>query len=203
MIRKLRVALAEVMMGKLWRATRSHIGLSAMRDCGGVALIGDSITHLGKWDLLFPDAGTRNLGIAGERSEHLLARIEPLVEMKPSKVFVLIGTNDLAIGFTIDEIVENVEKLIDELRTRLPDAEIYLQGVMPRNRKFAERIHALNARYHTIAQERGATFVDLFPVFDDGTGQIRSDFSEDELHLNGLGYAAWRAVLAPLVTSNL
>src|SRR5690349_6733233 len=105
---KWRLKLQQLLMGKLWTAVRSHIALATVPGCGGVALIGDSITHLGKWDLLFPDVATRNLGIAGERSEHLLQRLDSLIAMKPEKVFVLIGTNDLHMGFGVDDIAANV-----------------------------------------------------------------------------------------------
>lgn len=196
---KWRLALQRLLIGKLWKSMRTHIALATVPGCGGVALLGDSITHLGKWDLLFPDVATRNLGIAGERSEHLLQRLDSLIAMNPQKVFVLIGTNDLNYGFGVDEIAANVDTLLARLRAALPDAPVYLQGVMPRKRKFAARILRLNARYRELAQVRGATYVDLFPVFDDGTGQIRADYSEDQLHLNGAGYRAWRELLAPLM----
>lgn len=77
------------------------------------------------------------------------------------------------------------------------DGALYAQGVMPRGKKYAARIHALNAAYREMAGKFSATFIDLFPVFDDGTGVMDSRDSLDCRHLTGPGYVRWREVLAP------
>lgn len=194
---KLTRALTERLLGKTWSALRSGIADSVVPGSGGIVMLGDSITHFGRWDLLFPDSNMRNFGIGGERSGHLLRRLDPIVALKPDKLFLLIGTNDLASGYTPDEIAANVDELFGRLRAALPDCGLHLQGVMPRQRKYAARIHALNAQYQAIATRHAATFVDLFPAFDDGSGELQAQFTMDRLHLNGPGYARWRKVLAP------
>ena len=191
--------LGDFLLRKLWVATRSQIESAVVAGAGGIVFLGDSISHLGKWDLLFPDAATRNFGIAGERTEHLLQRLEPLIRLKPEKIFILIGTNDVGAGIMLDEIATNMERLLDRVRDALPDSRVYLQGVMPRQRKYAARVNALNQRYRAIAEIRGVFYIDLFPVFDDGTGKIRAEYTEDDLHLNGAGYETWRAKIAEFV----
>jgi lysophospholipase L1-like esterase len=191
--------LADLFLRKLWTAMRTHIESAVVPGCGGVVFLGDSLTHLGKWDLLFPGVATRNLGIGGERSGHLLERLDSVVAIRPQKLFLLIGTNDLAVGIGIDAIAANVDRLVERLRRELPDCAVYVQGLMPRARSFASRIHALNQRYRDIAGQRGVTFIDLFPAFVDGTGQLRADYTTDDLHLGGAGYLAWREVLKPFV----
>lgn len=189
-------ALTEKLLGKTWNALRSGIADSVVQGSGGVVMLGDSITHFGRWDLLFPEARTRNFGIGGERSEHLLQRLDPLVRLKPDKIFILIGTNDLASGLPPAEIASNVDSLLGQLRAALPDAALHLQGVMPRARKYADRIRTLNAAYRDLARKHAATFIDLFPVFDDGSGEMDARCTLDRLHLNGAGYARWRETLA-------
>jgi lysophospholipase L1-like esterase len=196
---KLTRALTEKLLGKTWNALRSGIADSVVPGSGGIVMLGDSITHFGRWDLLFPDANMRNFGIGGERSDHLLRRLDPIVHLQPSKIFVLIGTNDLASGYKPDEIAANVDELFRRLRAALPDCERYMQGVMPRQRKYAARIHALNANYKTIATKHAATFIDLFPALDDGSGELQARYTLDRLHLNGPGYVRWREVLAPYI----
>jgi len=192
-------ALTEKVLGKTWDALRSGIADSVVPGSGGIAMFGDSITHFGRWDLLFPDARTRNFGISGERSGHLLMRLDPLVRLKPDKVFILIGTNDLASGLKPDDIASNVDSLLWQLRAALPDAALHLQGVMPRARRYADRIRVLNAAYRDLASRHSAAFIDLFPVFDDGSGELDSRCTLDRLHLHGAGYARWRDALAAYV----
>lgn len=192
-------ALTEKLLGKTWNALRSGIADSVVPGSGGIVMLGDSITHFGRWDLLFPDARTRNFGIGGERSGHLLKRLDPIVRLKPDKIFVLIGTNDLASGLTPAEIASNVDSLLGQLRAALPDAALHLQGVMPRARKYADRIRTLNAAYRDLARKHAATFIDLFPVFDDGSGEMDARCTLDRLHLNGVGYVRWRETLATYV----
>lgn len=196
---KLTRALTERMLGKTWNALRSGIADAVVPGSGGVVMLGDSITHFGRWDLLFPNDRVRNFGIGGERSDHLLRRLDPIVSLRPHKILLLIGTNDLASGFTPDQIAANVDELFRRLRAALPDCELYVQGVMPRQRKYAARIRALNANYRAIATKHAATFVDLFPAFDDGSGELQASFTIDRLHLNGPGYGRWREVLAPYI----
>lgn len=180
-------------------AFRSGIESAVVDGCGGTVMLGDSITHIGRWDLLFPDARLRNLGIAGERSAHLLDRLEPLIRIRAEKLFLLIGTNDVGAGITVEEIAVNVATLLDTLAARLPGCRLHLQSVMPRQRKFAPTIRQLNARYAEIAAQRGIVFIDLYPLFDDGRGEIRAELSHDRLHLTGAGYAIWRSALSPYI----
>jgi lysophospholipase L1-like esterase len=196
---KLRRRLTNYLAAKTWSSWRTGLDVAAVPGCGGVVFLGDSLTHIGRWELLFPDIAVRNYGIGGERSEHLLIRVEPIVRIQPTKLFLLIGTNDLALGFPVDEIAANVATLLDELRRSLPDCRLHLQGALPRQRKYAARIMALNLLYRRIAAERGIAFVDLFPLFEDGSGQLRAELTYDGLHLMGKGYGLWRDAIAALV----
>jgi lysophospholipase L1-like esterase len=72
---------------------------------------------------------------------------------------------------------------------------------MPRARKFAARVKALNAEYAGIAAQHGVSHVDLYPLLDDGTGELRKELSNDRLHLLGAGYEIWRDAISGLVTA--
>lgn len=191
--------LTERLMRKLWASWRSGIEDSVVPGCGGVVFLGDSITHIGRWDLLFPGVAVRNFGVSGERTVHVLTRLAPVLQVQPQKIFLLIGTNDLASGVSTAEICANVGEILDRLATQLPACRLYLQGVMPRAKKYAPAVKALNAAYRALAEPRGITFIDLFPTFDDGNGEIAAHFTYDRLHLMGAGYAAWRALLQPYI----
>lgn len=196
---KRRRALREWLVRGIWASWRTSLDELAVADSGGVAMVGDSLTHLARWELMFPDDRLRNFGIGGECSDHLLQRLEPVICIRPQQLFLLIGTNDLAWGASTEEIAGNVEALIDTFSARLPDCRLHLQSALPRQRKFAPRIRQLNARYAEIARRRGIAFIDLHPPFDDGTGELRRELTYDRLHLTGAGYAVWREALRPYV----
>ena len=132
-------------------------------------------------------------------SAPISCRLEPIFTCRPEKLFILIGTNDLGLGISIEQTAANVDLMISRLCEQLPPESIFLQAVMPRARKFSTRIKALNARYREIALQHAIAYVDLFAHFDDGTGQLISRYTEDHLHLNGAGYLAWRERIGPLV----
>ena len=166
---------------------------------GIVVFLGDSITAGGRWDLLFPEIQSRNFGVDGESSHHILARLAPVIRLKPAKLFLLIGTNDLGGGANENSIVSNVSKILDQLKTALPRCRIYLQTVLPREAGFTTRVESLNRRYVQLAQAKGVVLIDLFSLFDDGNGRLRHDLTADSLHLLSTGYEVWRAAIAPYV----
>lgn len=185
---------------KLWRSWRNGLEAAAVPGSGGVVFLGDSLTHNGRWDLLFPDIATRNFGISGERTEHLLTRLSPIIALNPDKIFILIGTNDLTRDVPLPDIVHNVDFLVDQLK-RETQGKIFIQGVLPRAGAYTKRIHMLNGLYRKLAEKHTVTFVDLFPAFDDQTGRLRADLTDDSLHLLGAGYDIWRTAIAGFVRS--
>lgn len=162
-----------------------------------VLLVGDSITALAEWCEWLPGLSTANRGIPGDRTEHVLGRLDSLGRGKV--VCVLIGTNDLGYGIRIADVEANVRSLVGELRRRMPESTIVLQSVMPRQRKYASGIAELNGLYQEIARDLGATYIDLWPALGDGRGGLRADYTSDKLHLNGVGDAAWVDVLSPVI----
>ena len=158
-----------------------------------IVFLGDSITEGGPWEELFPDLPVRNRGVGGDTTEGVLKRLQQVTRAEPSKVFLLIGTNDLFRGVSEDEIVGNITEILDRLKQETPDTEVYLQSVLPRAPSYRAAVEALNARLAEVALEHGSAWVDLYPAFlDPETGGIRAELSNDELHLLGPGYALWK-----------
>lgn len=158
--------------------------------------LGDSITEFGLWSEWFSDRTVANRGVAGDVSQGVLDRLE-LGVSRHQKVFLLIGTNDLTCGVPIHQIAANVEAIVKRLLRTNPDTEIFLQSVMPRAPSYQGRIEALNTEYRRVATMLGVAYVDLWPVFADGSGGIRSDYSMDQLHLTGEAYRVWAEKLRP------
>jgi lysophospholipase L1-like esterase len=163
---------------------------------GDVVFLGDSITEGGAWHEWFPGLPVRNRGIGGDTTEGVISRLHHVLN-HPSKVFLLIGTNDVTMGVKDGDIVANLEQIVATVRSSCPGTAVYVQSLLPRNTKRAAHLQRLNAQYAQVAAEHGATFVDLWPSFADAEQQLRSEHTNDHLHLLGPGYAAWVRLLQP------
>jgi len=97
-VRRMLFNLLDGRVEKLLKPYRDGIAAAAIPGSGGVAFLGDSITHMGRWDLMFPDARAKNFGISGETSAQVLGRLAPVISVRPSLILILIGTNDLFWG---------------------------------------------------------------------------------------------------------
>lgn len=157
---------------------------------GDVVFLGDSITEGGSWHELFPELAVRNRGIGGDTTTGVLARLHQVTAGKPSRVYLLIGTNDLTIGESDAAIIENISTIVDRLIAESPDTEIFVQSILPRSVSYQERIEGLNGKLRSSIEDR-AEWLDLYSLMLDEDGSISDQFSNDELHLLGAGYKVW------------
>jgi len=167
---------------------------------GHVVFLGDSITQGGLWQEWFAGAPLLNRGIDGEASADLLRRVDSAV-LDPLAVYLLIGTNDLTSGVPLQQIIENVGVLLTEIERRAPGTPVVVQSVLPRTPRFRDDLRLLNRGYRQLVGRSGdhVEYLDLWPALADGDGDLRAEYTEDRLHLNGRGYAAWADVLRPRV----
>ncbi|MDE6135010.1 MAG: hypothetical protein K2F79_05490, partial [Muribaculaceae bacterium] len=85
---------------------------------------------------------------------------------------------------------------------------IYLQSMLPFNMKVQtwknlvgkeEQLRQINKRYRELAESRGITWIDLYPLMADEDGNLREDLTNDGLHLLGPAYLIWRDRVLPYV----
>src|SRR5689334_13421403 len=62
---------------------------------GRIIFLGNSITQLGDWKKLLNDTTVINRGIAGDITFGVLKRLDDVIRRHPSKIFLLIGINDI------------------------------------------------------------------------------------------------------------
>lgn len=164
---------------------------------GPLVLVGDSLTRNGDWPALLPGEDIINLGVAGDTSDDVIARLDQITETRPEVVALLVGTNDLAWRRSVEHIVRNVETILVTLRKELPEGRILAQSVLPRGRDFADQIRDVNRHLWQFAPTVHAGWLDLWPAMADEDGELRAGFTEDGLHLTADGYRAWAGELAP------
>lgn len=174
-----------------------------------IIFLGNSITDGGDWNALFPEVNAINRGISGDVTDGILARIEEVTVSQPEKVFLLIGTNDLARGKSVDYVAKNIEKIVDTIKEQSPQTSIYVQSVLPVNpdvgKKFSghkrnvQKILDLNTKLERITSEKSVNYINIHKPFSDKKGHLKAKFTHDGLHLNEKGYKRWKKVLMKLV----
>jgi lysophospholipase L1-like esterase len=172
---------------------------------GEIIFLGNSITDGAEWSELFGgNPKIKNRGIGGDDTDGVLQRLEEVTDSKPAKIFIMIGTNDLAYGKSVDHVASNHEKIIQRIRQDSPETKIYMQSVLPVD----DAIHAtrpnssmleINKRLKQYAEKNGVTFIDLVVTFSDTNGKLDKKYSIDGLHLNGAGYLKWVEVIRKYV----
>ena len=162
-----------------------------------IAFFGDSLTAKGDWEAWFPALTAHNLGVSGDTTDDLIARVDDLVRLRHDTVALLIGTNDLGTRKSVEHLVRNVEFLLVTLRRELPGTRMLVQSIMPRGREFADQVHDANRHLRQFSATVKAQYLDLWPALAHDDGEIDPRFSDDRLHLTSAGYEAWLAELRP------
>ncbi len=76
-----------------------------------------------------------NSGRAGYRTFSILEEMDDLVyKYNPTKVFILIGTNDLNTHTGKDQLVNNIEKMIKGIKKHRQNCKIYVESIYPVNK---------------------------------------------------------------------
>lgn len=162
-----------------------------------IVFLGDSITAGGDWAAWFADVDSVNLGVSGNTTDDVLARLDAVVAAAPDDIALLIGTNDLGNRLSVEHLVRNIQSMLVELRRQLPGTRMLLQSIMPRGAEFAELVREANIHLWQFAPTIHAQYLDLWPALAAENGAMRDEYSDDDLHLTPAGYEAWLAELRP------
>ncbi|PPF84099.1 hypothetical protein C5B96_07840 [Subtercola sp. Z020] len=162
-----------------------------------LVFLGDSLTAGADWQIHFGDYTVHNLGVAGDTTDDVKARLGDVTALDPGTVVLLIGANDLAKRKSVEHVVQNIETILVKLRNELPDAEMLLQSVMPRGHEYADRIRDINRHIWQFASSVRTHYLDLWPALALDDGELNPAYTSDRLHLNEDGYEAWLSELEP------
>jgi|HigsolmetaGSP11D_1036233.scaffolds.fasta_scaffold18964_2 lysophospholipase L1-like esterase len=192
---------------------RAFLELNRRAAKGGVVFVGDSITEgFNIHELLRSDKPMYNRGIGGDTTEGVLAKLQGAVlELAPSKVFLLIGTNDLEQGKKPEEIVRNIQEICSRIKAALPDTELYVESVYPVNphdhanrgpfpavgSRRNEDIRRINESLKDLSSSGSFTYIELYSKLMDEEMNLHVDYTYDGLHLSIRGYEVVSAELQP------
>ena len=174
-----------------------------------IVFAGDSITeYFPIHELLTSTMPLYNRGVHGIDSlqflEHLSSQI---LDLAPSKVFLLIGVNDLK-KRTPEEVYQTIQSIITKIHQQLPETQIFLLSVFPMNEspefvrtpslRNNQSISLLNDNLSRLAGDKVCWF-DVHYLLCDETGQLKRDWTVDGLHLTVSGYWAIADAIQPFL----
>ncbi len=164
---------------------------------GDIIFLGNSMTAYGNWHEFFDNQPVKNRGIAGDVTEGILKRLNPIIKGNPSKILLMIGVNDLlfhspqkALGF--------YQEIVSKIKTELPNTQLILQSLLPVNGEVKTMpikntdILLMNEGIKEIASKEQLIFVDLHSKFLDSKGRLRAELTTDGIHLDAPGYFIWK-----------
>ena len=123
-----------------------------------------------------------------------------MISLRPRKLFVLIGTNDIGMDIWTAPIARSIREIVSRVQEKSPSTKIYLQAVFPTRHDRSRPntlIQELNAEIAAIAHETHCTFIDLYPLLLDSEGLLAEEYTVDGLHLSDSGNAKWLAYVVP------
>ena len=174
-----------------------------------IIFLGNSITDGGEFTELFRNKRIKNRGISGDTTEGVLFRLREVTESKPSKVFLLIGINDLARGASPDSVLSNIIRIAETIMEQSHKTKVYVQSILPVNPDFGkftghcsktEEVIQINAKLKEWCSQSNPYYIDLFTHFSNETdNQMDPAFTNDGLHLTGPGYLKWAELIKPLI----
>ena len=170
----------------------------------GIIFLGDSITDIGEWAEIFKNVNVKNRGVSSDNTYGVLNRLDEFVSSKPAKVFIMIGINDISKSIPDSVIINNYKKIIATIRTESPHTKIIVQSILPTNNTFSDfkrhqdktdHIIFINKKLQDYCIAINCVYVDLYSSFLDAENRLSNQYTNDGLHINGLGYMKWKDIL--------
>ncbi len=175
-----------------------------------VLFLGDSLTegwNLDLWEKHLVPHGVLNAGIVGDRTDHLLWRLENgnLAGPPPRAVILLIGANDIGSGRSPELTADGIRADLELLRRRLPEARILLLALLPREASPTAKLRLAGERVNRLIRDcadgQHIFYADIGSVLLDDEGRLSAAISPDRLHLSARGYFLMTSRLDPVLAS--
>ncbi len=180
-----------------------------------LVFLGDSITQgwekngQAAWEQHFAPLKAANFGIGGDRTEHVLWRLQNgnFDGLQPKLVVLMIGTNNTGHqgrdGYecSAQQTADGVRAILDTLAAKCPDTKVLLLGIFPRGENaedtFRQQNEATNALIQKFADGQRVHWRDLGSKFLSPDGTLSRDIMPDLLHLSEQGYQIWAEAIKP------
>jgi len=193
-----------------WMSRHASFNERVKRGNVDLLMIGDSITHGWEgagakvWAESYAPRRAVNLGISGDRTQHVLWRLRNgnLEGISPKLAVLMIGTNN-SNSESAEEIADGVEAIVDQLRAKLPETKVLILAIFPRGATPDDRRRRVNEAANKLiaplAERDMVYFLDINEAFLDDDGTLPKDIMPDLLHPNATGYRIWAEAMEPTI----
>ncbi len=168
-----------------------------------IVFMGNSITDMHCWPEAFKTSEGNylpivNRGNSGTYSTEQSNNLESYINGEPKKVFMMIGTNDIAISgglnFSPEQVLSYVKSIVARIHARSPQTKVYLYSIL--NNSTANRVEATWLRTNEIVKNYVNTmnveWLKYIDLYDKLTGIAQGGiWSYDKLHLTAAAYKVW------------
>ena len=118
-----------------------------------------------------------------------------------TRVYLSFGINEIGWGST-QTFIDAYTALIELIQEKLPDADIYVQSILPMSKKTAEsdryssmggnqKVAEYNSRLYELCEAKGTYYVNLNEIFADEAGDLTAPDTTDGIHLGVASSRAW------------
>ena len=178
--------------------------------------LGDSITQGWEskdvqdkvWSKFYGSRKPMNAGIGGDRTQHVLWRLDHgnIDGISPKLAVIMIGTNNSnGDDNTAAEIADGIKAIVGKLQEKTPSTKILLLAIFPRNNaktpeareKQTKKINDVNSQIAKLDDGQHVFFKDIGKVFLDEKGELPKEVMPDLLHLSTDGYRRWAEAIEP------
>lgn len=147
-----------------------------------------------------------NRGVGGFKTDDMLEHMEEQIfGTEPSKIFINIGTNDIgAPDYKLEVLIEKYEKILTQIKERLPETEVYMMAYYPVNEvdkvpegewgktlfatRTNENIALANKEVEKLADKMGYHYIDVSEGLRDENGRLKKEFTIEGIHMYANGY---------------
>ena len=184
----------------------------------GLLFLGDSITYGWRkaphiWEHYYGKYQPANFGIGGDRTQHIIWRIEhgELDGISPKVVLLKLGTNNTGSN-TAEQIATADRKIVAMIQEKLPETKILVLGIFPRGPRWGRNgnpdnweekmdiIRAVNEDLARLDDGKTVRYLNITRAFLANDGTIPDIIMPDQLHPNAAGYQIWADAMDPLLT---
>ena len=195
---------------RVWKNRRATFAKEAAtgKQQGAVVFFGDSITQ--QWQQncmgMFPGMKLANRGISGDTTRGMLFRLQDdVLNLNPSAVVMLMGTNDLEDDAEPELIANNTVVMMNQLLATNSEMDIVYCAVMPstpNKRRPAKQIKEINRLVAKATSKiPQVTVVDTYVLFAGEDGNAQKKEFPDLLHPNKAGYQKWANAIRPVLAT--
>ena len=166
-----------------------------------ILFIGNSITDMHCWHEAFVTSNGDylpivNRGNSGTYSTEQSDNLESYINGKPKKVFMMIGTNDIAtsggLNFSPEQVMQYIKSIVTRIHARSPQTKVYLYSILKNNTSNRVEATWLKANELIKAYAEATDKVTYIDLYDKLAGVANGgDWSYDNLHLTAGAYQAW------------